>query len=418
MIGRVFVFLLLLVAVLLAVPAVSHTNLDTWLSLTASSVAFVAMGLNQFLATRPKILEGLFGGLDRVYHLHRHMGIIALVCILIHYFVEPNFKGKVLTTGLDDLAADVGEIAFYILIALLALSLVKRIPRTNIEIPYHLWRISHRFMGIVFLMVAFHQFFIKRPFDGTALLANYLNIIAIIGILSFLHTQLIMRFRKRTYEVTDVEKTAVATIIQAKPTGGSVRSSPGQFAFLNARRSGLTEPHPFTLAGRGDGGEVRFAIKPLGDFTTDIRGALEVGDQIQVEGGYGRFSPNLKIKRQLWLAGGIGITPFLAMAEALTPDDDRKICLVHAVATSDDIIDSEALRAVTNSTDNFHYVPYISSEEGRLDAEKLAKRVPFELDGAGMWFCGPPPLRKAIEAGAKKLGKKFSLVKYELFEFR
>ena len=99
-------------------------------------------------------------------------------------------------------------------------------------------------------------------------------------------------------------------------------------------------------------------------------------------------------------------------------DDDRKICLVHAVATADDIVDGDALQAVTNSTDNFYYVPYISSEEGRLDAEKLSEKVPFELDGAGMWFCGPPPLRKAIEVGVKKLGKKFSLVKYELFEFR
>ena len=418
MIGRMFVFLLLVAAVVLAVPAVSHTNLDTWLSLTASSVAFVAMGLNQFLATRPKFLEGLFGGLDRMYHLHRHLGMIALVCILVHYFVEPNFKGKILTTGLDELAAEVGEIAFYILIALLALSLVKRIPRTKIEVPYHLWRLSHRLMGVVFVMVAFHQFFIKRPFDGTALLANYLNIIGFIGIVSFVYTQIIMRFRRRGYDVVNVEKTPMATIVEAKPRGKSVRSAPGQFAFLSTERAGLGEPHPFTLAGRGDGGEVKFAIKPLGDFTTDLRGALAIGDRIHVEGGYGRFLPNHKVKRQLWLAGGIGITPFLAMAQALKPDDDRKICLVHAVGSSDDLIDRDQLEGVTNSTDGFHYVPYISSEEGRLDAEKLAERVPFELDGAGMWFCGPPPLRKAIEAGAKKLGKRFSLVKYELFEFR
>ena len=278
MAGRVIVYLLLLATVVLAVPAVSHTNADTWLSLTASSVAFVAMGINQFLATRPRFLESLFGGLDRIYHLHRHVGMVALAGILIHYFVEPNFKGKVLTSGLDELAGEIGEIAFYVFVALLVLSLVKRIPRTKFEIPYHLWRQSHRLMGIAFVMVAFHQFFIKRPFDGTYLLANYLNVIAVIGIAGFLYTQFFMRFRRRGYEVTEIEKTPVATIITAKPKGKAVQSQPGQFAFLHSNRSGLGEPHPFTLAGRGDGGEVRFAIKPLGDFTTSLRGSLEAGD--------------------------------------------------------------------------------------------------------------------------------------------
>ena len=67
---------------------------------------------------------------------------------------------------------------------------------------------------------------------------------------------------------------------------------------------------------------------------------------------------------------------------------------------------------------HFYYVVFASDADGRLDAEKLKDRVPFELDGAAMMFCGPPPLRLAIVDGLKKMGKKFSAVKFELFEFR
>ena len=55
---------------------------------------------------------------------------------------------------------------------------------------------------------------------------------------------------------------------------------------------------------------------------------------------------------------------------------------------------------------------------GRIDIDKLMDKVPFDIDGAGLWFCGPPPLRVAIEKGMKSKGKRFASVKYELFEFR
>jgi ferredoxin-NADP reductase len=37
---------------------------------------------------------------------------------------------------------------------------------------------------------------------------------------------------------------------------------------------------------------------------------------------------------------------------------------------------------------------------------------------ADLWFCGPPPLRLAIEKGLKELGKAPRRVEFERFEFR
>ena len=420
MIGKSLFVLLCLLATLFSIPAASSAGLVTWASLAASSTAFVAMALNQFLATRPRLFEPLFGGLDRMYHFHRQIGMTAFALILFHYYFTPDFQGKQLTVGLNVLAKTAGEWGFYGLVTLIAFSLVKRIPFTKYEIPYHLWRQSHRFIGVFFMFIAFHQFFIKRPpqFTANSLLANYLLVFAGIGIASFAYTQFMAFTKRRTYQVTSVTRLAAATVIEAKPVGWPVRAKPGQFGFLHVSKPGLREPHPFTIAGRGEGGSVRFAIKPLGDFTKKLREQIEVGDRVSVEGGYGRFTHTRGSGRQVWLAGGIGITPFLAMAASIQPDEKRKIHLVHCVRDASEAVDEVLLGEKAGEVANFSFTLHDSAKDGRIDADKLVAGTPFDLNGADLWFCGPPPLREAIVAGLKKSGRKIGRVEFERFEFR
>jgi predicted ferric reductase len=412
------VIVLCLTAAVLSIPAASWTGIATWSSLAASSTAFVAMAINQFLATRPRLLEPLFGGLDRMYHFHRLIGMTALALILYHYFDKPDFRGIQLTSGLNALAKQAGNIGFFGLVVLIGLSLVKRIPFSRFEVPYHLWRQSHRLMGVFFMFIAFHQFFIKRPFGGEAWLANYLAFFAILGVASFAYTQLLAFTRRSAYSVTRIERLPAATLIEADPVRRPLRARPGQFGFLRFRKSGLREPHPFTIAGVGDEGQIRFAIKPLGDYTTRLRDLAEVGDRIQVEGGYGRFGHKRGGDRQIWLAGGIGITPFLAMASSLRPDEKRRIHLVHCVARQDEAVGADILRAKAGEVANFTFRLHDSAAQGRLDSAGLSRDLPFAVDGADLWFCGPGPLRAAIVKGLKKEGNRLKRIEFERFEFR
>ncbi|MDO9418601.1 ferredoxin reductase family protein [Pararhizobium sp.] len=416
--GAVLVYGLIAMAGLLAVPAVSHTNAATTFSLMASSMAFVGMGIAQFMATRPPFVERLFGGLDRIYQVHRKVGILVLCLILVHYFITPDFKGLALTSGLNKLAADAGEYSFYGFVVLLVLSIVKIVPRTKIEFPYHIWRWTHRLIGLLFVMVAFHQMFIKRPYDGTALLAGYLNIFALIGIVSYIYTQVFPWLKTRRYAVSDVEKHHGATIITAKPVSRKLRALPGQFGFFRVEKSGLREPHPFTIAGIDEDGTVRFAIKPLGDYTAALREGIAVGDALKLEGGYGHFNHKRGGKKQIWLAGGIGITPFLAMAGRLKGDEGQDIQLFYCVRERAEAIGLETFEAQAEKLANFSFKLHDSAIEGRFDAEKLVAGSAVNPEGADLWFCGPPPLRKAIEKGLSGLGKKPKRVEFEQFEFR
>ncbi|MCO6184650.1 ferric reductase-like transmembrane domain-containing protein [Rhizobium sp. L1K21] len=417
--GNILVTLLCLMAVILSIPAASHTGLATWLSIAAASTAFVAMGLNQFLAVRPRFLESAFGGLDRMYQTHKRLGILAFVLILVHYFVTPNFSGLILTSGLNEVAGTVGEIGFYGLVALIAFSIIKRIPKTKFEFPYHLWRFTHRFIGLFFILIVFHFNFIKRPFDGNAFLAIYLNIFAALGIVGYVYVQIRPFLRKKRYRVTSVVRTPSATVVSAEPIKGSIAAKPGQFAFLAARKSGLGEPHPFTIAKHGGGkGEISFAIKPLGDFTRKLRERIEVGDELLIEGGHGRFNFEKGGPRQVWLAGGIGITPFIAMADALRSRPDIDVHLFHCVREKDEAIEDERLFALAKELKNFHFSLHSSKEDGRLDAKKLVEASAVAPKDCHFFFCGPNIMRQSLVKGLISMKHGPARVEFEQFEFR
>ena len=50
--------------------------------------ALILMAWGQILSTRLRGIEALFGGLDRVYVLHKWAGIIAMVVVLLHDTIE------------------------------------------------------------------------------------------------------------------------------------------------------------------------------------------------------------------------------------------------------------------------------------------------------------------------------------------
>ncbi|MDP1644049.1 MAG: FAD-binding oxidoreductase [Thiobacillus sp.] len=97
----------------------------------------------------------------------------------------------------------------------------------------------------------------------------------------------------------------------------------GQFAFVTFDQS--EGPHPFTISSAWHGnGKLFFLIKGIGDYTSTLPATLKVGDLVKVEGPYGRFAFGGRKPRQIWVAGGIGITPFVARMQALASKPDGK----------------------------------------------------------------------------------------------
>jgi hypothetical protein len=76
---------------------------------------------------------------------------------------------------------------------------------------------------------------------------------------------------------------------------------------------GLREPHPFTIASAPTAdGKISFVIRALGDYTTELISQVQPGMHADVYAPYGRFERRPECTREIWIGGGVGISPFIA----------------------------------------------------------------------------------------------------------
>lgn len=321
--GPMLATLAVLYAAVLGAQTYAPYGADIALGIALGAASIAAMSLTLILSTRPRWAEPLFGGLDRMYKVHKWLGIAALALMIGHNTFEPELENVVRETRLGEFASDVGEVAFNGLIGLILISWIKRIPFTRLELPWSIWRFTHRFTGLLFAVAALHQFAVDKPsgLDGT--LDLYLNALSLAGLAAWLFMQFVAPYlRPRAFVLENIDRHGSVAEVTLRPEGRALRWRPGQFAFLSAPDAGMAEAHPFTIASapRADG-HLRFGIKALGGWTRRLPERLAHGQRLRVEGPYGRFVFRKRARRQVWLAGGIGITPFLAWAEALTDID-------------------------------------------------------------------------------------------------
>ena len=103
MMGPVLVALPCLLVALLGFNTYAPYGADAALGIAVGAAAVVAMAQTLILAARPPLVEPLFGGLDRMYRVHKWLGISAMVLMILHQQIEPDFERTVRETGLGEL---------------------------------------------------------------------------------------------------------------------------------------------------------------------------------------------------------------------------------------------------------------------------------------------------------------------------
>lgn len=378
-------------------------------------IAFLLMATAIFLATRPRFLENAFGGLDRMYKAHKMSGAVAGLLILVHFFAIP----KELPAGVDALlnplvpSAPLGMITMILLIISLAITL-------NRKIAYHRWRVPHKLMGVVFILATGH--FLTTPavfvekFGPSSFL---LMAAAILGVLAYFYSLFGLSRRASTrFVVEAVNHLERATEIVLKPLAEKLDFQPGQFAFVQINAKGFDEPHPFTIASAPGEDKLRFTIKVLGDWTRKIREELEPGVETTIHGPYGRFSSANAGNKQVWLAGGIGITPFLSTLRAMQPDDPRQITLVYAARDKNEAVFLEEIQRKAQTLGNVKVV-VLESNEGQFARVDIMKtKLADPLKTYDFFLCGPKPMVEGLSRGLRKEGVGKASIHTEAFEFR
>lgn len=155
----------------------------------------------------------------------------------------------------------------------------------------------------------------------------------------------------------------------------------------------------------------------LGDFTRRAHARLEPGADVLVQGPYGRFNPILDPAPQVWIAGGIGITPFLSSLRSLEPDHCKTIDLFYFVRDDSEALYVDEIEQLAARDDEFKLHLFRSDVERRLNAEIIAERVP-DVSRRSIYFCGPYPMLRSLIAGLRTHGMRKSQWHYEEFALR
>ncbi len=409
---------------------------DGFIQLTGV-LGFWFLTLCVLLAARPVWLESAMGGLDKMYRVHKWAGILAMAIVVIHWFLAAGFKilmqfGIMASSGgrpaghggpgtaeqtllqrLTGPAHWTSQWAFYLMIVLGLIALLT-------FIGYRVFALSHRLESVIYLALVFHSavLFTRAYWLSPigVLTAIMMAIGAVYATLIFFRVANNAR-RVRGTVVTVERHPELSTLkIGIKLEKKWIGHRAGQFAFLKTRF--LDEPHPFSIASEwNDGRILYFFVKELGDYTKRLPSSIKEGDVVRVEGPYGRFNFVDGKKSQIWIGGGIGITPFIGRLRELAAKSDRtaKITLYYSVSRSDggleDEIRSDAAKA------GVQLKIWDSARLGRLTGEKIMEENPDWKEGS-VWFCGPAGFMKTLRRSLINAGMNSGDFHRELFNIR
>ncbi|MBS1266290.1 MAG: Sulfhydrogenase 2 subunit gamma [Candidatus Woesearchaeota archaeon] len=354
-----------------------------------------------------------FFGMDKIIKFQRKFSLATAMFVLFHpvFFIiagvlpsyfAPNFIFPLI----------LGIISFLIFIFIsIASKLYKRI-------SYSAWQYIHILIYLLFFFSLYHAIKIGSDSSFLAIKVIYgtLFVFFIIGIIY--RTNYKFKQRKNKFYVKGVkwETKDTFTLIVEPQQKFSFKS--GQFCFLRLNRNKLYARHPFTISSAPEDKYLNFTIKNTGRFT-QVASELKEGEEVIIDGPFGIFTLEDIKKDLVFIAGGVGITPFMSMIEHIVGREAKNdITLLYGSKTRKDIIFKNKLESIKKNWLKKVFVLSGESsdryEEGYIDKEIIEKYVK-DTNNAVFYICGPELMKKKVINDLKDLGIKKNNIKIESF---
>jgi len=390
---------------LLAKTSLSEITIQPLVSINqiAALMGTILFVWSMVLATRLDFLENLFGGLDKVYKTHRKVSEVGAVLILIHpislalsdpgiglgYFLPTHTKNPI----------NLGVYGFWIFLVTILLTLFIR----KINLPYHLWKQTHKFLNLAMILALMHVATIQSDTSFFAPLGIWMNTLVGLGVASGLYmTFFYNKFGpKYKYKVVKINRYSDIHDIYLKPIKHKLRHKIAQYAYVSFISDGVSkEAHPYCITSLPEDDLMRFSIKELGDYTKKLSG-LGVGDKAIVYGPYGHLGErfNEPGKDSVFIAGGIGIAPFLSMfRKAGLKKDGSLTSLFYCTKYKNEAVFEKELEQLSSISENINYYNQCSREiyGGHLSVKQVADCV-SNIEKTNIYLCGPSKMMSQLK---------------------
>jgi ferredoxin-NADP reductase len=195
---------------------------------------------------------------------------------------------------------------------------------------------------------------------------------------------------------------------------GDYNFIPGQATEVSINKTGWREERrPFTFTSLNSSPYLEFVIKIYGDHAgvTNELNSLKAGDELIVRDVWGAIEYK---GPGYFIAGGAGITPFIAILRQLKKDNGLKgNMLFFSNKTDSDIIlqkeltsmlNGSAVYVITDELSKAHYHGFINKQFLKQHIHDFSKHF---------YLCGPPKMTEAIQQALVELGASADAVVFE-----
>ncbi len=427
-IGNLFIYTSLLITFLLWVLAKdSIGQVVSWplVSLTQISALLGTMLFvwSMILSTRLDFLENWFGGLDKVYKVHRRVSETGAVLILIHpiTLVVSNLQVglKYFLPIHNQNPLNLGIYAFWIFTATILLTLFMR----RLNLPYHIWKHSHKFLNLAMILTLLHVVMIKSDTSSFVPLGMWMSVMVGLGVASGLYMSFFYkRFGPRyKYKIVDIKRYGDVHDVYLKHLGKKLPYKLAQFAYVSFFSNNVSkESHPYCITSLPGDDHLRFSIKELGDYTSTL-GGLKIGDTAAVWGSYGRLGERFESgeKDAVFVAGGIGVAPFLSMFKKASLSENKLLTsLFYCTKYKNEASFDSELQRLADKNRNLKYCNQCSRESdggGHLSTEQIRECI-SDIKNTVIYLCGPTKMMLQIKNSLKTIGVPDGNIVLEDFE--
>lgn len=408
-------------AIVLALPLAAVAwawpqELPPWRSLAIVS-AWAGSGLlvaSLLLMIREPRLARLLGDLGWMYRWHHRSGAAAYLLLLIHplalgkngWTESPRIAWETLAPWSQPWPVWLGWGSLLLLMLGLTTTLVWRL-------SYRRWRGFHYLLALGVVLGLAHIYVLLGD-PGLFL------VVIVLCVLAFAWRLLVsdLGLSDHPYRVVRVQRCA-AQIVEATlaPCATALRVSPGQFVLAafgdGPHYHGCGEAHPFTVSRMSPDGSLKIAVKALGPCTRRLQ-ELEPDVLLRLQGPFGGFLADSAGLPQLWVAGGVGITPFMAALRDRPPA--QPTTLIYLYRRDEEAAFLDELRALAVADPCFELRSQACGEELPALDELLA--TVSCLAERQVQACGPSGLVEALRESLRRLGLPAASMHFESFDFR
>lgn len=386
-----------------------------YIGLLLAAVGLVFLFFQFVFVSRIKFIETGFG-LDQMLRWHRLFGRLGLVSVFMHALLIIYYRLSVFGDTFFDLYILVGLLALVGFITTGALASQYR----RIGLAYETWRNIHLVNYLLFPFVLIHVFYHTPPSSPLYYLWMLLGLL--FPLLIIYRLVRIITIKRNPYEVVEVKQES-EKIWSLYFKGKGLNYMPGQFLFVQLLRNGnLSSSHPFTISNSPTRRDLSITPKVLGDFTLSIKDT-KVGDRAYIDAPYGVFSfLNYPRRELVFIAGGIGITPFISMLRYIYDQNlDQKVTLFWVNRSENNLCFTDELKKMEADLEGFRTVLVMSDqpgwvgEKGRLNGQYIRESL-GSLEEKEFFICGPPAMSDDLNRELQELGVPHSKIHRELFE--